>query len=94
MSHISDSLAVPSVRWIGILPTEIICLDVPSIPLTAKDRKKIAELLKRPYMTSSFKNELKALLDGGVKSEIEGVSSFSINYLIDEYILSKIQRSI
>ena len=94
MSQISDSLAVPSVRWIGIFPTEILCLDVPSIPLTVKDKKKIIELQKRPYMTSSLQKELKALLDGGVKSEIEGVSSFSINYLIDEYILNKIKRSI
>lgn len=94
MSQISDSLAVPSVRWIGIFPTEIFCLDVPSISLTARDKKKIIELQKRPYMNSAFTKELKALSDGGVKSEIEGVSSFSINYLIDEYILNKIQRSI
>ena len=82
MSQITDTLAVPSVRWIGIFPTEIQSLDVPSIPLTVMDKRKIKSLLKRPYMTSSFENELKALENGQVKAEIEGVSSFSINYLI------------
>ncbi|KPP71588.1 Spo11-like, partial [Scleropages formosus] len=52
MSFEAQNLTVPSVKWLGLLPTDIERLRVPKdalIPFTKKDESKLSSLLKRPY---------------------------------------------
>ncbi|XP_027893487.1 meiotic recombination protein SPO11 isoform X2 [Xiphophorus couchianus] len=55
MSFEAHSLTVPSVMWLGLLPSDLQRLRVPEdslIPLTKTDENKLNSLLKRPYLTS------------------------------------------
>lgn len=93
MSHNSENLAVPSMVWLGIMPSEIDSLDIPTIPMSKQDEKKVTEMLKRPYINPVLKRELQILLNRQVKAEIEGIYHFSINYMINEYIPNKIRAT-
>ncbi|CAO1395302.1 unnamed protein product [Diamesa tonsa] len=93
MSHNSENLAVPSMVWLGILPSEIDRLDITTIAMTKRDEKKATEMLKRPYMNPVLKSELQILLNRQVKAEIEGIYHFSINYMINEYLPNKIRAT-
>lgn len=50
LSQHSEHLAVSSIRWLGIHPTDIEALSIPSIPLTPRDITKLLDLAGRPYM--------------------------------------------
>lgn len=52
MSHQSDDLAVPMVRWLGVHPTDISWLGIKAQPLTAVDISKLRNLATRPYVSS------------------------------------------
>lgn len=55
MAHQNDTLSVPSIRWIGVYPSEIVSLNLPSISLTNMDQERIVSLLKRYYIKSNSK---------------------------------------
>ena len=93
MSHNSENLAVPSMVWLGILPSEIDRLDITTIAMTKGDEKKATEMLSRPYMNPVLKSELQILLKRQLKAEIEGIYHFSINYMINEYLPNKIRAT-
>lgn len=89
--HNSEHLAVPSIKWIGIHPSDIESLDVTRVELTDADMKKVHELLQRPYMNPFLKTQLQCLQHRRIKAEIESIYHYSIDYLINEYIPRKIR---
>ncbi|XP_076547715.1 meiotic W68 [Osmia lignaria lignaria] len=89
LSKENESLVCSSVRWLGILPSELHCLGVNTLPLTEFDRSKLAAIETRPYMTDSFLKELEIMRKG--KAEIESVSSFSRKFLTSTYLPCKIK---
>lgn len=94
MSYSSQSLAVPSVRWIGIFPSDISKFGIRSIEMTAEDRKKLKCLLNRPFISNELYHELLILSRTNQKAEIEGISNSSCSYLIDVYLKNKIENKI
>jgi hypothetical protein len=52
MSHRSDDLAVPSVRWLGVHPTDIARLGMEAQPFSETDVNKLRKLLLRSYISS------------------------------------------
>ncbi|XP_055377341.1 uncharacterized protein LOC129609453 [Condylostylus longicornis] len=64
LSFMSHCLACPEIQWIGVLPSEIELLGIPSIQLTNEDKIRINDLLKRPYLILG-----KVLLDCGKLEE-------------------------
>ncbi|KAI4464710.1 meiotic recombination protein spo11 [Holotrichia oblita] len=91
LCHLSRYLALPSLRWIGIHPSEIISLNITREPLTKRDQNKIRSLLTRPYMhfVPKIKEELELMLKKDFKAQIEGVMK-SENYMRNFYIPSKL----
>lgn len=51
----NENLSVPSIKWLGVYPTDIVSLNLPSISLTDRDQAKIKSLLKRSYINSNDK---------------------------------------
>lgn len=94
MSNISDSLAVPSIQWLGILPSDITKFGIKSIPLTGEDTRKLDNLLKRPHISNEVYNELLLLKRTNMKAEIEGLSESSSTYLMDIYLRNKFNDKI
>lgn len=87
---------MPSIKWIGVYPSEIEPLNLVKLPLTGRDNKKINDLMKRPYINGTdsddeFAHQLSIAKALNAKVEIEGLYDImSDNYLIDDYLTNKI----
>ncbi|XP_068086985.1 meiotic recombination protein SPO11 [Anabrus simplex] len=92
MSDQAGELAVPATRWIGVHPSELTGLGVPTQPLSRNDVRKLRDLAARPYIQTNpqLKEQVDVLLREHFKAEMEGVANFSSTYLTDVYIPSKI----
>lgn len=55
MMHQNEMLSVPTIKWLGVYPTDIESLNLPSISLTSLDHTKVKSLLKRSYISSNHK---------------------------------------
>ncbi|CAH2303074.1 meiotic recombination SPO11 isoform X1 [Pelobates cultripes] len=96
MSFEAHHLTVPSISWLGVLPSDLERLNIPStalIPLTAFDQRKLSSLLRRPYITSQplWKRELEIMAACKMKAEIQALSSLSPTYLSRVYLPNKLQ---
>ncbi|OWR49173.1 meiotic recombination protein spo11 [Danaus plexippus plexippus] len=94
-SHLSDSLACTSLLLLGARYQDLMTL-VPTaarLALTALDRRKLAALINRPYLNTPtgdpIKEDLKRMLERGLKAELEAVVPYSVA-MSDSYIPSKI----
>lgn len=93
MSNLSSELAVPSIRWLGIFPSDIKKFGIKSVPLTQEDKRKLQNILNRPYINDHVHRELLIMKQINLKAEIEGISDSSCSYLIDVYLRNKIDTN-
>ncbi|CAH1773660.1 unnamed protein product [Owenia fusiformis] len=96
LSFEAPSLTVPTMRWVGVLPSDIQQLHIPEeslISLSTLDIRKAQELLSRPFFSSQlqWKKELQLMLDSGYKGEIQCLTSLSPNYLTEVYLPNKLR---
>ncbi|KAG8201900.1 hypothetical protein JTE90_027378 [Oedothorax gibbosus] len=96
MSFDVENLAVPHLRWLGVLPSDIENQKFPktaTIPMSSNDVKKANHLLKRPYIQTNveWKHQVQILLEKSEKAEIEGLAKISDNYLPEVYLPNKIR---
>lgn len=92
MSYCADELAVPAVQWLGVYPSEIKKLSLPSVAATSNDLTKLNELVKRPYITEEVYREILIMQKEKRKTEIEAMSSISQFYLIDSYLRTRVNK--
>ncbi|NXU65346.1 SPO11 protein, partial [Horornis vulcanius] len=96
MSFEAHHLTVPSVKWLGLLPSDLerlnICKDA-LIPFTKQDENKLASILKRPYIACQplWKKELEIMAASKLKAEIQVLTSLSSDYLSRVYLPNKLQ---
>ncbi|XP_030245593.1 meiotic recombination protein W68-like [Drosophila navojoa] len=90
MSFSAQSLATPTLRWIGLHPSEIDSISKRSVPLTQHDNKKIVDILSRSNLSLGVRQELRTLQQVQLKAEIESV----IDFLSPYYIPTKINRNL
>uniref|UniRef100_A0A8C5FZL2 DNA topoisomerase (ATP-hydrolyzing) n=1 Tax=Gouania willdenowi TaxID=441366 RepID=A0A8C5FZL2_GOUWI len=96
MSFEAHSLTVPSVMWLGLLPSDLQRLQVPSdvlIPLTKNDEKKLSSLLQRPYLTDQpdWQKEMEVMQRTKVKAEIQSLAAISPDFLTNIYLPNKLR---
>ncbi|XP_033738650.1 meiotic recombination protein SPO11-like [Pecten maximus] len=97
LSHESIYLTVPSLGWIGVLPSDVTRLGIDRanlLPMTKADRDKASELKSRPYYSQStaFQREVDILLQTDYKAEIQCLESISTTFLTDVYLPGKLQH--
>ncbi|KAM9296529.1 meiotic recombination protein SPO11 [Gastrophryne carolinensis] len=95
MSFEAHHLTVPSIAWLGLLPSDIERLHIPTqalVPLSEQDKKKLSSLEKRPYVASQplWKRELEMMSTRKMKAEIQALSSLSPTYLSRVYLPNKL----
>ncbi|XP_033247418.1 meiotic recombination protein W68-like [Drosophila miranda] len=90
MSFTSGDLATPTLRWIGLHPSEIPALSSGAVALSSGDNKKIYDILARDYIGPGVRQELRSLRQIQQKAEIESV----IDFLSTDYIPNKINRNL
>ncbi|XP_051178274.1 meiotic recombination protein SPO11-1 [Lolium perenne] len=97
LAYDANILRVPEIRWLGVFTSDFeeYCLpDCCLLHLSSEDRKKLEGILTRCYLqreAPEWRSELEAMLEKGVKFEIEALSASSISFLSQEYIPQKIK---
>uniref|UniRef100_A0A0D9VZ37 DNA topoisomerase (ATP-hydrolyzing) n=1 Tax=Leersia perrieri TaxID=77586 RepID=A0A0D9VZ37_9ORYZ len=98
LAYDANFLRVPGIRWLGVFTSDFedYCLpDCCLLDLSSEDRRKAEGILSRCYLNSEapqWRLELAAMLQKGVKFEIEALSARSISFLSEEYIPQKIKQ--
>lgn len=84
----AESLAVPSVRWLGLHPSDFPDLNPSQMKGFSKhDQIKCKAILNRPYIEHwpNLKEELEIISSWQQKAEIENLAS-SAEYILDKII--------
>lgn len=92
MSFFNDNLAIPSIRWIGVLPSEMKKFKLQSMPMTQRDANRVDNLMKRPYLSKEIYEELLVLKKSKMKSEVEALLASTAVGCIHTHLLRKIQN--
>ncbi|KAL7736699.1 hypothetical protein ACLKA6_015561 [Drosophila palustris] len=90
MNFTSNSLITPTLRWIGLHPSEIDRVSSTAVALTKYDNKKLVDILSRNDLSFATRQELCTLQESQLKAEIESV----IDFLSPYYIPTKINRNL
>ncbi|XP_024914773.1 meiotic recombination protein SPO11 isoform X2 [Cynoglossus semilaevis] len=95
MSFEAHSLTIPSLMWLGLLPSDIQRLRVHQdalVPLTHRDEIKLNSLLKRPFLTShpNWKKEMALMQQTKVKAEIQALATIAPDFLTSVYLPNKL----
>ncbi|KAL1021477.1 hypothetical protein UPYG_G00013800 [Umbra pygmaea] len=96
MSFEAHSLTVPSVMWLGLLPSDLERLRVPEealIPLTQRDQSKLTSLMNRPYLACqpAWHKELLIIQQSKRKAEIQSLASIAPGFLSCVYLPNKLR---
>ncbi|KAM6924376.1 meiotic recombination protein SPO11 [Xenentodon cancila] len=96
MSFEAHSLTVPSVMWLGLLPSDLQRLRVPKdslIPLTKRDENKLNSLLNRPYVTDqpAWQREMELMQQNKVKAELQSLAAVAPDFLTSMYLPNKLR---
>uniref|UniRef100_A0AAY4CXD6 DNA topoisomerase (ATP-hydrolyzing) n=1 Tax=Denticeps clupeoides TaxID=299321 RepID=A0AAY4CXD6_9TELE len=96
MSFEAHSLTVPSVLWLGLLPSDIERLRVPQdalIPFTLRDERKLRSLRSRPYTACqpAWDREMDIMQTGKKKAEIQSLTFIAPEFLTRVYLPNKLR---
>lgn len=94
-AHEGARLAVPHIKWLGLLPEEVTRRSLPESktkPLSSSDLLKINSLLARPYIKNrqSWCRQLIQLKTIGKKAELEALD-IDGEYLVTSYLPNKLR---
>uniref|UniRef100_A0A182SYD8 DNA topoisomerase (ATP-hydrolyzing) n=1 Tax=Anopheles maculatus TaxID=74869 RepID=A0A182SYD8_9DIPT len=92
MVHQQRSLAVPSMRWIGLFPSDIELLGLQGVPLRERELKRIEQMIKRPYTEGHIQRELLLLCQLATKAEIESLYNIASDFITTVYLKSKFKE--
>ncbi|CAG9768490.1 unnamed protein product [Ceutorhynchus assimilis] len=89
-AHISEHLAIPKARWIGVFPTDIRKFEFPEQCLSKREIEKLQSMLRMECVRKNqkIKEQLEYQLDHGIKTGIEGVQK-NETYLSNQYLTTK-----
>ncbi|XP_014664431.1 PREDICTED: meiotic recombination protein SPO11-like isoform X2 [Priapulus caudatus] len=96
MSFAARDLTLTSLRWLGVLPSDIHKLQIPEtslMPLSKTDLDKARDLMSRPYFSTQpdWIHQLKMMVASGKKAEIQALTAISASFLTDVYLPNKIR---
>jgi len=98
LEYDKENLATHGIKWLGLHAEDVQSKDISPqtlIPLTPHDRHKAELMLARPTLTKEHKlwaKQLEAMLEMGVKAEIQSLASISLAHLATEYLPTKIMN--
>jgi DNA topoisomerase-6 subunit A len=86
-AHLSEYLATPAARFIGIRPEDIVEYDLPSDPLSDSDVSALESELEDPrFQTDYWEEQIELQLDIGKKSEQQALASRGLDFVTDTYL--------
>jgi DNA topoisomerase-6 subunit A len=86
-AHLSEYLATPAARFIGIQPTDIVAYDLPTDPLSDSDRNALENELEDPrFQTEYWTEQIELQLDIDKKAEQQALASRGLDFVTDTYL--------
>ncbi len=86
-AHLSEYLATPSAKFVGIRPSDIVKYKLPSDKLTDEDIRALNSILSDPRFSDDFwQKEIKLQLELGRKSEQQALAKYGLDYVTDVYL--------
>ncbi len=92
-AHISEYLATPSAKFLGVTPSDIVNYDLPTDKLNDKDVHALHAELSDPRFSSEFwQNEIRLQLKLGKKAEQQALAKYGLDYVTDTYLPEKLTQ--
>jgi DNA topoisomerase VI subunit A len=95
LAHISDRIATPDARFLGLTVSDIYNYDLKKCIIKARevDIKRAKELLKYEWFKNTkWQKELNLMIEKGVKAEIEALSHRGMKFMSQEYLPDKLKK--
>jgi len=93
-AHINRFFCVPSVRFLGVTPQDIITYELPTHPLKEVDIKRAKDALRNDPFVKHYKPWQKAIsqmLKMGVRVEQQAFAKHGLDFVVNEYLPSKLK---
>jgi DNA topoisomerase-6 subunit A len=92
-AHLSQYLATPEARFVGIQPADIVEYDLPTDPLADSDVNALESELEDPrFMTDYWEEQIELQLDIGKKAEQQALASRGLDFVTDEYLPTRLDE--
>ena len=92
-AHLSEYIATPNARFIGIQPSDIVNYDLPSDKLSDQDIGALKSELSDPrFNTDYWREEINLQLDIKKKSEQQALAKYGLDFVTDEYLPTRLSE--
>ncbi len=96
LSFESSYLAVPTAKFLGLLPSDLDKFEVPKaarLEMTDWDMKKAQNMLKYPWIKNNkkWRSELQLMIERREKAELQALAKHGITFMTDVYIPQKLE---
>lgn len=92
-AHLSEHLATPAARYIGIRPEDIVEYDLPTDDLSDSDINALESELEDPrFQTDFWREQIELQLEIGKKSEQQALASHGLDFVTDTYLPERLDE--
>ncbi len=92
-AHLSEYLATPSAKFVGIRPSDIVKYELPADKLTEEDIKALKSIKTDPRFNTEFwKKEVELQLKLNKKSEQQALAKYGLDYVTDVYLPERLSE--
>ena len=92
-AHLSEYLATPEARFVGIRPEDIVEYDLPTDPLSDSDVNALESELEDPRFQDEFWTEqIELQLDIGKKAEQQALAARGLDFVTDTYLPERLRE--
>ncbi|SFR70872.1 DNA topoisomerase-6 subunit A [Halogeometricum rufum] len=86
-AHLSEYLATPQAKFVGIQPEDIVEYDLPTDPLSDSDVNALESELEDPrFMTDYWEEQIELQLDIDKKAEQQALASRGLDFVTETYL--------
>ncbi|SEV85962.1 DNA topoisomerase IV subunit A [Natrinema salifodinae] len=92
-AHLSEYLATPEAKFIGIQPADIVEYELPTDPLSDSDVNALESELEDPrFQTDYWEEQIELQLDLEKKSEQQSLASHGLDFVTDTYLPERLDE--
>jgi DNA topoisomerase-6 subunit A len=86
-AHLSEYLATPEARYVGIRPQDIVDYDLPTDPLSDSDVNALESELEDPRFDTEFwREQIELQLEIGKKAEQQSLAARGLDFVTETYL--------
>src|SRR5215472_7110829 len=94
-AHVNRFFCVPTARFLGVTPQDVVDYQLPTHALKEVDVKRAKDALRNdPFFQrhKPWRAAIEQLMGMGVRAEQQALAKWGLNYVIDEYLPAKLRN--